>query len=731
MKLRIRLLQNNKIILWILGCEVKNMVVIYAEKSSLAKEIASALGAGKRISLKEEPTIGYYQFTFQGEDAVLCHGVGHLAQLVAAKNYDEKYGKWDLDVFPCIPDNFRAAPKQQTVTCLKLVRKFLEESDWAINATDPDREGELIFGYVRDVCKYNKPVKRVWIEDLTDEKIRKAFSNLKNENEQISEQQKGCASDLQYAGRARDIADWVVGTNLTVATTKKFGGFENLLSVGRVQTPTLAMVVNREKQIINHVKTPFWKVTGTFEASGISFEAEHEHGNFDNEAEANNILSACNSKNGAVKSKEVKHTSSAAPLLYNATQLQIACAKKYNWNSDKTMAVMQQLYEHKLMSYPRTSSEHLTEAMMPEVKETIQKLFRLPEYAEYSIPLEQWNGFSKRNFDDSKVGSHPAIIPTTAVPDNLNGVSEDEKMLYDLLVKSMIRMVYPKAELDETSLVIDVDGNAFKANGKVITNAGWYAVDAMPEKMKSLPNVNENDILPGKYEVRKGETEPPKRFTEATLLAAMELAGANIEDEEARTLMKLQKKGLGTDATRVAILKGLFFRQYLERKGKSIIPTEKGIYLIDTLPVDELKSAELTGEWEKRLNDISLGTANFDAFVADIKDIAQKWYSQIAQSTSEKYISSTAETLLCPLCGKELRKQKWGYGCSGYKEGCKFSVGEICSKTITDSQVKALVTKGKTSVIKGFKAKSGKTFDAALWLDKNTGKINFEFSNKK
>ena len=707
------------------------MVVIYAEKSSLAKEIAGALGAGKRIPLAGEPTIGYYQFRFQGEDAVLCHGVGHLAQLVPAKSYDEKFSKWDLDVFPCIPDTFRAAAKSQTVTCLKLVKSFLDKADWAINATDPDREGELIFGYVRDVCKYTRPVKRVWIEDLTDEKIRKAFANLKKENEQLSAQQAGCAADLQKAGRARDIADWTVGTNLTVAATKKFGSFENLLSVGRVQTPTLAMVVNREKQIISHVKTPFWKVIAKFSSDGTEFEAEHEHGNYDNEAEAKAVQANCEGCNGTVTNKTVKHTTVSAPLLYNATQLQIACSKKYDWNSDKTMAVMQQLYEHKLMSYPRTSSEHLTQAMIPEVTETIQKLFRLPEYSAYAVPQEQWNGFTKRHFDDSKVGSHPAIIPTTNVPDNLNGISEDEKMLYDLLVKSVIRMVYPKANVDETSVIIAVNGNNFKANGSVIVNNGWYAVDAMPENKKTLPEMNENDVLSGKYEVKKGETEPPKRFTEASLLAAMELAGANIEDEETRTLMKLQKKGLGTDATRVAILKGLFQREYLTRKGKSIIPTEKGIYLIDSLPVDELKSADLTGEWEKKLNDIALGTKDFNQFVDELKSTAREWYNAVAHSTADKFVSENDSKLICPLCGKKLNKMQWGYGCSGYKEGCKFSVGEICGKKITESQVISLITKGKTSVIKGFTAKSGKKFDAALWLDKNTGKINFEFAEHK
>jgi len=705
------------------------MVVIYAEKSTLAKEIAGALGAGKRISMKEEPTVGYYQFSFHGEDAVLCHGVGHLAQLVPAKSYDEKFAKWDLDVFPCVPNEFRAAAKSQTINCLKLVRSFLDKSDWAINATDPDREGELIFGYVRDVCKYNKPVKRVWIEDLTDEKIRKAFANLKNENEKISAQQNGCAADLQKAGRARDIADWLIGTNLTVAATKKFGSYENMLSVGRVQTPTLAMVVNREKQINSHVKTPFWKVIAHFNSAGTEFEAEHEHGNYD-ESEATTVKSSCDSHDGIVTSKEVKRKTTAAPLLYNATQLQIACSKKYGWTSDKAMAVMQQLYEHKLMSYPRTSSEHLTQAMIPEVKETLKKLFNVPEYKQYALSEELWNPFTSRHFDDEKVGSHPAIIPTTNVPNDLSGLSEDEKMLYDLLVKSIIRIVYPKVEIDETSVIINVNGNNYKASGSVITNAGWYSVDAMPENKKSLPDLKEKDVLPGIYEVKKGETEPPKRFTEATLLAAMELAGANIEDEEIRTLMKMQKKGLGTDATRVAILKGLFTRGYLERKGKSIIPTEKGIYLIDVLPVDDIKSPEMTGEWEKKLNDISLGNADYNQFISEIKQTAQNWYGSVAQSSSDKFVSENEAKLLCPLCNKKLNKMKWGYGCSGYSDGCKFSVGEICGKKITESQVIALVNKGKTNVIKGFTAKSGKTFDASLVLDKSTGKINFDFSKK-
>ncbi|MDO5558373.1 MAG: DNA topoisomerase [Oscillospiraceae bacterium] len=707
------------------------MVVIYAEKSSLAKAIAGALGAGKRIPLADEPTVGYYRFTFKGEEAVLCHGVGHLAQLVPAKSYDEKYIKWDLNIYPCIPEVFNIAAKAVTIKCIKAVKAFLDKADWAVNATDPDREGELIFAYVCDVCKFHKPIQRAWIEDLTEEKIRKAFNNLKAHNEILSDQTEGCAADLQKAGRARDIADWLIGNNLTVAATRKYGGYDNLISVGRVQTPTLAMVVNREKQILSHVKTPFWKVTAEFTAAKGTFEADHEHGNYDNETVANTILSACIGHDGTVTDKQVKHKTVSAPLLYNTTQLQIAASKKLGWESDKTMNVMQSLYEHKLMSYPRTSSEHLTQAMEPEVKLTIQKILLMPEYNKFALPEEKWSAFSSRHFDDKKVGSHPAIIPTVNVPENLNDISDDEKELYDLLAKSIIRIIYPKAELDESSVIVSVNGSNFKATGSVITNIGWYTVDAKPENKNTLPAIEIGDKLSGSYKIKKGETEPPKRFTEAALLAAMELAGANIEDEEIRTLMKLQKKGLGTDATRVAILKGLFSKGYLERKGKTIIPTEKGIYLIDNLAVEDIKSADMTGEWEKQLNDIACGKADFNSFVSMIKETTMTWYKEIAGSSSGTFVSEKEAKMICPLCGKQLRHMKWGYGCSGYQEGCKFSLNsEICSKKITEPQALALLTKGKTNIIKGFTGKSGRSFDAALKLDRQSGKINFEFSNK-
>jgi DNA topoisomerase-3 len=704
------------------------MVVIYAEKASLAKAIAESLGAGKRIPSEKEKTVGHWVFTFKGEAAVICHGSGHLGTLFDAKDYDnEKYGKWDLDNYPCIPSEFQTKVSSQnpsTEFCFSYVKDFFDRADWLINATDPDREGETIFAYVYDLSQSTKPWKRAWIEDLTDAKIVKAFSNLRDSSDVLP---------LQNAGRARGIADWLLGINLTIAMSKKFGSFGNVLTVGRVQTPTLAMIVERERLITSHKKIPFWKLQADFSTGEITFDSEYEGGSFETEATANNILSACNGHKGVVTSKQIKHKTVNAPLLFNSTGLQIMAGEKLGWDASKTEEIMQNLYLAKLMTYPRTSTEHLTDAMKPEVKETIEKLLQMPEYSQYELPNDEWQEFSKRHFDDNKVGSHTAIIPTLNVPADLSKLTEEEKQLYDLLAKSLIRMIYPKAEASDTTLILDVNGNMFKSKGSVITSNGWYTVDALSEKKKFLPeNINEGDSFTGEYIIKKGETEPPKRFTEATLLSTMELAGQSIEDEEARTLMKLQKMGLGTDATRVQTIKSLFTNNFISKKGKSIIPTEKGTFLIDTLPISELKSADITGQWEKTLNDIAENKSTSDSFVKSIIDCTVNWFGVIKGSSGGKFLSEDEKKMICPFCENPVRKYDWGYGCTNYKEGCKFSVRhEIAGKKITHSQVLMLLGSGKTAVIKGFKSSKGNEFDAALKINVEGKKVEFDFPNKK
>ncbi len=712
------------------------MLVIYAEKGSLAKTIAAVLRAGARIPLKGEPSVGYYQFKYNGEDAVLCHGVGHLMQLAPAKSYDAKFSKWDLSVFPCIPQSFKLAAKAETVACARLVRSFLQRADWVINATDPDREGELIFSYVYEACACRAPVMRAWIEDLTDAKIRKAFAGLIAPDQQISPHGQGTPNDLQAAGRARDIADWLIGNNLTVAATKRFGGFDELLPVGRVQTPTLALVTEREREIRDFVKSPFWRLTADFaNVDGQRFEAEYSGGRFDDPSKAQQMLEKCGSAPGTVKSVDTSRRTQSAPLLYNATQLQIAANKRFGWTADRTSKVMQSLYEKKLMTYPRTSSEHLTAAMMPEVSQTIERLLNMPEYSALYLPRSQWERFTRRHFDDSKVGSHPAVIPTANVPKDLSGLTADEKALYDLLARSLIRIIYPKAVLDDTAALIDVNGVEFKASGAVLAAPGWYAVDNRRLQKQVLPPLMVGEKLTGSYSLKEGETEPPKRYTEADLLAAMELAGRSIEDEEIRTLMKLQKKGLGTDATRAPILKGLFDRGYLERKGKTIFPTDKGMFLIDALPVEDIKSADLTGDWEMRLNNIALGRENMSQFVGDIMQTARRWFAEVA-AAPERHIgrAEQAAALSCPACGKPLERLSTVCRCSELgknEEDCHFRMSTyICGVRLSQEDTVQLLKSGRSGLIKGFKSKAGKKFSAYLVLDKSSGEITFDFSSE-
>ena len=697
------------------------MVVIYAEKASLAKAIAVALNGGNRIAHPKEKTIGHYEFTFNGEKAVICHGVGHLCELANAKEYGEQYAKWDIDKYPCIPEHYKVVVKDKTKTCYNYDKDFFKQADWIINATDADREGELIFAYIYETMNCKKMWKRVWIEDLTPQKIRYAFAHLKDSNEVMN---------IQKAGRARGISDWICGINLTIAATKKLSS-SDMLSVGRVQTPVLAMVVEREKKILTHVKTPFWRLLADFTTPNGNFIAEYEKGTFDDEQKAKAVLATCTGK-GTVKSKTVKKKSVGQPLLFNATQLQATAGKKYGWDLKKTVQVMQDLYEHKYMTYPRTSSEHLTVAMQSEVTATLKKIFQLPEYSQYALPENAWQAYTKRHFDDSKVDSHPAIIPTMNVPKSLSEMSDDEQKLYDLLVKSIIRIIYPKAELEDTTVILDVNGNDFKATGSIILNQGWYAVDAVPDKKATLPPINEGESYDGKYELQKGFTEPPKRYTEPDLITAMETAGKNIEDEQARALMKAENKGLGTPATRASIINSLFARDYLTKKGKAIMPTEKGIFLIDNLPVKALKSAEMTGEWEKRLHDIAVGNEDFNKFISDMENTVREWYGIIANIQTSSYATS-ADNLVCPLCNSKVIKGQFGYFCSSRQTtGCKFAVNfEICGKRLTDEQIAKLISTGKSPLIKGFKSNSGNDFDAYLVIDKNERRTKFELPEKK
>lgn len=656
------------------------MIVIYAEKYSLGRTIAEALGAYKKTVNPKEPSIAHWSLNLNGEEAILCHGAGHLCGLAPAEDYNESYKFWSFDNYPIIPEHFITRVKDNNYSRLAYdyVKQFFDKADLIINATDADREGELIFAYLYEVLHCTVPYKRVWITDLTPFKIRKAFAELRPAKDM---------KPLENAGRIRSATDWLVGINTSVAATLKFGGTDNVFACGRVKMPTLAMIVKREREIRNYVKKPFYKIVANIEATdGAKFTAEAAD-KYDTETAAKAVIDEIKLNTAKAIKVEVLQKQTAAPLLYNTTHLLADLSKCTDLTIDMLTKLVQSLYENRLITYPRTSSEHLTDAMKDETVKIIKLLFEMPEFAKYAIPVDNFAPCTRRHYDDSKVDSHTAITPTALVPNDLSGMSENERKAYTLLALSIIRTVYPKAVTENVKAVFQIDNQLFTATGTNIISPGWFAVDATP-KVIGLPEiVKDNDYKVIGFDVKEGQNEPPKYYTDATLLTAMELAGDNIEDEQTRNLIKLEKRGLGTAATRQGIIKELYEKGYIARRTKKngnmikgIMPTEKGMYIIDALEktVPDMLSVDMTSDMEMELDKIARGKSDGNDFLNNYKKLVAKWVELIKNSDTS---AMAGNTLICPLCSKPLIKKKVGWCCTGYSkdnpDSCRYVTVEL------------------------------------------------------
>lgn len=756
--------------------EVAILVVIFAEKPDIGTRLAATLGGCMIGSTELTPANinklegavkkqryadGHLKCKFRGDTCVVTWGFGHIAELQDCVDYDPIYKKWDMNVYPCIPEKYIIRVKEEHKAHFARLKKWFKEADLIINATDADREGELIFLYVYQMANVKTPYKRLWISSYTEEAIREGFDNLKTAAEM---------RPLQDAARSRSEADWVAGVNFTVFATKKFNS--EMYSVGRVQTPTLAILVKRELEIRNFVPVPFWELHATFRRNnGETYTGTHKYGRFDKRADAEAILRKVTGKNGIVTVVDQTTEQKPPPLLFDLNSLQMECNSLYGFTADKTLKVAQKLYENQYITYPRTNSRYLPDDQkknIPGVMAAIKK--NHPAWVPSSTP------FTKRYFDSSKVESHYAIIPTNKAPD-LSSLSFEEQKVYNLIAASLCRAFAPSAEIGKTKATTDVDGELFASEGRVVIKPGWMAIgDVAPTKEVQLPALIKGEAVQGvKYELLDKKTEPPKRYTEKTLLAAMEGAGKLVEDEEARELMK--DSGLGTPATRASIIERLIRVQYVRRENKTLIPTEKGIFLIQALPVEEVKSPEMTGAWEKRMNQIARGKDSYDTFIRDIEEFVRRAcdtiktatgsvppppsspnsYSKAASSGSTGKGSKgkgsgkgksggksntsggngmpnneRVEVGKCPQCGKPVTHNVFNgynfYGCSGYKEGCKFSInGKICGKEITEAQARKILANGRSDLIKGMVGKSGKSFDAYLVMKEDKSGVGFEF----
>lgn len=706
------------------------MITIYAEKPDVARKIAAAIGP---IVLKDGTKVNYSdlskyekrikaEFTKQGyipirwkkQECNVTWGFGHLCGLSDMVDYDPDYKNWKNIELPFIPTRYKVKVKGETSSQFNTVKTLFNASDLIINATDWDREGELIFSYVYEVAKCRKPFKRAYYVSQNEEAFNDAFEKLVDSEK---------VEDITAASRCRSIADWLVGINLTVAASLNAGSYNGVLSIGRVQTPTLAMIVDRELSIRDFVSKNYFVPKGTFTTEkGETYTGEYTvKDKVEDRAVIEDLIEKTSGK-AVVETIEKKTETVSTPNLYSLGTLQMEANSKFGFSAAETLKIVQSLYEMGVVTYPRTNSAFLPEDYEPQAKNALLNLSKQDAYKEFlkGKPIR----FNKKYFDDKKVESHFAIVPTHVTPGSL---TDKQSKLYDLIARSLIITIYPSAVVEKTKIITNDNGVKFQTNGTVIVEKGWMKVGT-PSKESFIPKLKEKEIVTGSYEILEKKTEPPKRYTDKTIIAAMISADKNADEKDIKSLSELNIEGIGTEATRAGIIETLMSRGYIERNKKSICATDKGISLIQGFPVEDLKSASLTAAWETRLANIAAGTESDRGFIKDIEKATAEWCSIVEKDMKKVTSSYTPKTtgLVCPVCGQPVVKQKWGYGCSGYKEGCKFGISDnIAGKKLTEKQIETLISKGSTSLIKGFKNKSGKSFSAKLSLI--DGKVTFIF----
>ena len=701
------------------------MRLIVAEKPSVGRDIASALGRHRK---------GKGALT--GDGWTVTWALGHLAELAPPDAYGEQYKKWRLETLPILPERFKVRVNQKTREQFATVKHLLGDPSVTevVNACDAGREGELIFAYLYGLSGCKKPVRRLWISSLTPEAIQDGFDALRDGSSM---------RPLEDAARSRSESDWIVGMNATRAYSVRFGRPGNVLSVGRVQTPTLRLLVDREREIENFKPEKFWTVHARFAREGVAYDGvwfKNKQNRLKEKEVAEEIAEKVQGGTGTVKKAEKKTASEKPPLLYDLTELQRNANARFGFTAERTLRTAQALYEErKLITYPRTSSRYLSRDMVGGLKKRVEAAGALPglaPFAEKLLGLPKLP-ISKRIVDDAKVTDHHAIVPTGKKASG--GLLPDEAKVYDVVARRFLAVFFPDARFENTIVVTEVRGEAFLSKGRVVLEAGWRALypDGVGGKKEKEP-----PVLPpieagqewrvAKVGVKEGETKPPPRYSESALLGAMETAGKFVEDEELRQAMK--ESGLGTPATRAAIIERLIKVGYVEREKKALVPTEKGRALISLLGESPLSSAELTGQWERRLAEMERGAEKRPDFMADIGSFTTSLVEGVRTMEGERLASTSRsrEPLgACPKCGAAVVETKKAYGCSAWKtSGCDFAIWkQVSGKRLSEAQAKQLLSRGRTGQLKGFRSKAGKPYAAALKLDEDH-RVRLDFSER-
>jgi len=714
--------------------------LIIAEKPSVATDIARALGGFTRH--------GDY---FEREDTVVCSAIGHLLELAVPEGFEVKRGKWSFNNLPVIPPHFDLQPIARSEQRLKLLAKLIrrKDIDLLVNACDAGREGELIFRYIVQYCKAKQPVRRLWLQSMTPAAIREGFESLRADKEMLP---------LADAAKCRSEADWLIGINGTRAMTafnSKEGGFYKT-TVGRVQTPTLVVLIEREEKIRAFRPRDYWEVHATFAAKAGEYngrwfdpafrkddDAERRAERIWSRADAEAVAAACAGKKGSV-SDESKPSTQLSPLLFDLTSLQREANARFGFSARSTLALAQALYErHKVLTYPRTDARALPEDYLPTVRSTLQllggsasadkggarrKSATPPEGSPYAtfaseILTHNWVRPNKRIFDNSKISDHFAIIPTLQLP---KALSEPEQKLYDLVVRRFLAVFYPAAESLQTTRITVVEGHHFKSEGKILQKPGWLAVygrEAQGEDAR-LVAVEPTERVPVTAIESVGEqTRPPARYTEATLLSAMEGAGKLVEDEELRAAM--DAKGLGTPATRAAIIEGLIAEEYVIRQGRELVPTPKAFSLLFALRhfhVNELTSPELTANWEFKLKQMEHGELPRSDFMEHITSVTQEMVERIKSGDIPDTAFATLATP-CPKCGGVVQENYRKFQC----QNCDFALWKVVSgREWAPEEAEELIRNRRIGPLTGFRSRQGRPFAASVRLN-DEQRAEFDF----
>ncbi|HET8820443.1 MAG TPA: DNA topoisomerase 3 [Thermoleophilaceae bacterium] len=718
--------------------------LVVAEKPSVARDLASTLpGSFKQSKDKTH---------LEGEDYTVTWAVGHLVGLAPPDEYDPKLKKWRFADLPILPDEFKLIPNDERAgKQLRAIHRLMadDDVDLIVNACDAGREGELIFAYVYDLAPVQKPVQRLWLSSMTKAAIREAFEQLRPADELKS---------LEEAARSRSEADWLVGMNATRAASVRLrAAFDGAVSLGRVQTPTLALVARREEEIRNFVPEPYWLVEARFEADAERrYTGRYLGGKrLPSEDEAQAVVDAVRDQAGEITKLDKSEQREQPQLLYDLTSLQRHANSLYGFSARRTLAAAQRLYEeHKALTYPRTNSRFLTGDMIAEIKPTAEQVGHHPPYqpaARFVLDLESLP--LGRVVNDAKVQDHHAIIPTNS-EHNLSKMGSDELKVYDLVAKRFLAIFHPEAVFERTRVETTVREQIFRTSGRRLIEAGWRSVyGELSEQDRSDDDSGGDQLLPRleqgegvqtrECEWMRKETQPPRRYSDASLLGAMETAGKEIDDAELREAMK--DSGIGTPATRASIIERLVDVGYIERDGRALVATEKGIQVIRLLGEHKLTSPELTGNWERRLRLIEHGEDTRPAFMDDIKKFTTETVQELDKLKGVQI--ERAKLGPCPVCGREISENRKGYSCWSREDpGCGFVIwkkkaGKMLPVSVAKELIESLRVAreageepgvGRTEKpVTGFRSRAGRTFRAKLRLEQtDEGKWRVEFDEE-